>query len=137
MIKNIIFDIGKVLKGWHPDMERFFEAPVSEKVFHAIWGCGWWDEMDRGVIEEEELFRRMVAEAPDCEEQIWFIFDHLALISERYDYAIPWVKELKNQGYQVYFLSNYSRRLRSQVPQTIDFIGNLARIPHPTMCFNL
>lgn len=122
MIKSVVFDIGKVLKGWHPQLDAYFDAETARAVENAIWGSGYWDEMDHGVIDEDVLLDMMIAYAPNCEKQIRYIYNHLELISERYDYAIPWVKELKAAGYQVYFLSNYSRHLRKTVPETIDFI---------------
>ncbi|MGN0295450.1 MAG: HAD family hydrolase [Lachnospiraceae bacterium] len=121
-INTVIFDIGMVLKGWHPQLEKFFGREAAAIVEDAIWGRGYWEEMDRGVADEEVLMNLMAAAAPEYEQQIRYILDHLELISERYDYAIPWVEELKEAGFQVYYLSNYSRRLREKVPQTIDFL---------------
>lgn len=122
MIDTVIFDIGMVLKGWHPQLDQFFDEETARAVEDAIWGHGYWTELDRGVIKEEKLLADMIAVAPRYEKQIRFIYDHLELISERYDYAIPWIKSLKEAGFGVYYLSNYSRHLREQVPQTIDFL---------------
>lgn len=123
MIDTIIFDIGMVLKGWHPEkLNGIFDENTARAVEDAIWGHGYWTEMDRGVIEEEELLDKMIAVAPEYESQIRFAYDHLEMISERYAYAIPWIKSLKEAGFHVYYLSNYSRHLRTQVPQTIDFL---------------
>lgn len=123
MIDTVIFDIGMVLKGWHPEkLNGIFDADTARIVTDAIWGHGYWTEMDRGVIAEEELLNKMIATAPEYASQICFAYDHLELISERYEYAIPWIKELKAAGFHVYYLSNYSRHLRTQVPQTIDFL---------------
>lgn len=121
-IDTVVFDIGMVLKGWHPQLENFFGREAAAIVEDAIWGRGYWEEMDRGIVDEEVLMNLMAAAAPEYEQQIRYILDHLELISERYDYAIPWVKELKEAGFHVYYLSNYSRRLREKVPQTIDFL---------------
>lgn len=123
MIKNIIFDIGQVLKGWHPErIYEMYDKETADAVIEAIWGTGYWFEMDRGVLSDRELFEKMLAHAPAYREQITYVFYHLEEISERMEYAIPWIRELKAGGYGVYFLSNYSRHLREQVPQTIDFI---------------
>lgn len=122
-IDTVVFDIGMVLKGWHPQLEKFFGREAAAIVEDAIWGRGYWEEMDRGIVDEEVLMNLMAAAAPEYEQQIRYILDHLELISERYDYAIPWVKELKEAGFHVYYLSNYSRRLREKVPQTIDFLS--------------
>ena len=123
MIKNIIFDIGQVLKGWHPErIYKMYDKETADAVIDAIWGTGYWFEMDRGVLSDRELFEKMLACAPAYREQITYVYDHLEEISERMEYAIPWIHEMKDSGYRVYFLSNYSRHLRRQVPQTIDFL---------------
>lgn len=123
MINTVIFDIGMVLKGWHPErLNGIFDEDTANIVRDAIWGHGYWNEMDRGVIDEDELLHKMIAVDPEHESQIRYVYDHLEIISERYEYAIPWIKKLKEAGFRVYYLSNYSRHLRKQVPQTIDFL---------------
>ena len=122
MIKNVVFDIGMVLKGWHPQLDKFFGADTAGKVENAIWGSGLWTEFDRGIIPENELIDRMVSLEPEHEKEIRYILGNLGLISERYDYSIGWINELKEKGYGVYYLSNYSRIMRDTVPETIDFI---------------
>ena len=40
----------------------------------------------------------------------------------RRDYAIPWIKQLKEKGYGVYYLSNFSRKAEVECAHTLDFI---------------
>lgn len=122
VIKNVVFDIGQVLKGWQADLSPFFDETTARAVEDAIWGTGYWTELDLGILEDEVLFEKMYEYAPDYKEQIAFMLNHLELVSERFDYAIPWIEKLKAAGYHVYYLSNYSRHLRKAVPHTIDFL---------------
>ena len=90
MIKNIIFDIGQVLKGWHPErIYKMYDKETADAVIDAIWGTGYWFEMDRGVLSDRELFEKMLACAPAYREQITYVYNHLEEISERMEYAIP------------------------------------------------
>ena len=43
----------------------------------------------------------------------------------RYDYAIPWIRELKNQGYGVYYISNFGRQPHIQCSQVLDFLPEM------------
>ena len=38
------------------------------------------------------------------------------------DYAIPWISELKERGYRVLFLSNYSEFIMNSKPEVLDFL---------------
>lgn len=126
MIRNVIFDIGQVLKGWHPErISAMFEPDVAKAVYDAVFTSGHWVEMDLGVEDDEAVFEKMIAKAPQYKKEILYFLDHLLEVSERFDYSIPWISQLKELGYRVYFLSNYSRHLRKTVPQTIDFLPYL------------
>lgn len=122
MIRTVVFDIGRVMMNWDPNLELIYDKETAQKVDAAIWKSPWWNELDRGVIPEEELFQKMVAEEPDYEEQILYVLNHLEIAASPRDYAIPWVKELKSLGYQVLFLSNYSNHLIKNVPEAVAFV---------------
>ncbi len=123
MIRNVVFDIGQVLKGWHPErISAMFPPDVAKAVYDAVFTSGHWVEMDLGIMDDEAVFEKMIAKAPQYKEEILFFLNHLIEVSERFDYSIPWITQLKELGYHVYFLSNYSRHLRKTVPQTIDFL---------------
>lgn len=119
---NIIFDIGQVLMGWRPKLDIYFPAPIAHEVEHAIWGTGYFEELDLGIVPEEEVLQKMIASAPHLEQQIIYTWNHLDGLCERFDYAVPWIKDLKAKGHSVYFISNYSKHLRESVPQVLDFL---------------
>jgi len=122
MIKNIIFDIGMVLVGWYPEtISQFLDPEVAQHVYRAIWGSGNWECLDLGVEEDQEVVNRMLALEPDYREEILYMLDHLELISEQFAYAKTWIRECKEAGYGVYYLSNYSRLLRERQPGLTDF----------------
>jgi putative hydrolase of the HAD superfamily len=125
MIKNVIFDIGKVLTAfeWLKFMEEMFDdAAVREKITKAVWESGWWKELDRGVIPEEEVLMHLREEAGEYVESMNYAFDHLDKCFLRTEYSANWVKELKALGYNVYFLSNYSKFVMRQAPDSRDFL---------------
>jgi len=124
LINTIIFDIGDVLMNFDniAYIHRMFQNDETERhVQDAIWGSGYWDEMDRG-LEAQEALRRMVAADPDYEKEISSAFYHIEQCMGRKEYAIPWIQELKRRGYQVFYLSNYSTYVMKAKPEVLDFI---------------
>ena len=124
MIKNIIFDIGKVLVGfnWQGYIRERYDEETAAIIRKAIWGHGYWHQLDYGVMPEEEIIQNFVRFAPEYEQQIRDGFLNTGDCMSRLDYAIPWLKELKARGYNLYFLSNYSRFLIRIRPDVLDFI---------------
>ena len=41
---------------------------------------------------------------------------------KRYEYAIPWIRELKSKGYRVLYLSNFSEKAETDCAHALDFI---------------
>ena len=128
MIKTVIFDIGRVLIGfeWKEYVHALFGNPAVEaEVTDATFGSGIWNEMDRGVWSEEEVLARFIARAPKREKEIRVAFDQVGCCTERKEYAIPWIENLKARGYRVLFLSNYSEHVRKRSTHALDFLPHL------------
>lgn len=114
MIKNIIFDMGKVLIDF--DRSYFLDCfdvhgedrdILMKEVFYSVE----WAMMDRGTLDEKDAYERVIKNIPE------------RLHSKAYDCLFNWdkyvkpiegmweyVKELKDRGYKIYLLSNASRR---------------------------
>ena len=124
MIKNIIFDIGRVLVGfnWQKYICDRYGEETGMILRKAIWGHGYWQQLDYGILPEEEVIENFIRFEPDYAEQIRDGFLNTGDCMSRLDYAIPWMKELKERGYNVYFLSNYSPFLIRIRPDVLDFI---------------
>lgn len=124
MIKTIIFDIGNVLMkfAWWPYVTSIFDEETAKIVSEAIWREGYWNEFDRGVMTEEEIHEKMVACAPEYEKEIHRALDNVAQCMHKFDYSIPWIQDLKEKGYQVLYLSNYSNYLMRMKPEVLDFL---------------
>lgn len=128
MIKNVVFDIGNVLAGfaWKEFYSSFgFSEEIKEKLADATVRSPLWSELDRGKMTDEELLKGFVANDPSIERQIRQVFEDITDMILRYDYAIPWLKELKGQGYGVYYISNFSRRAHIQCAEALDFLKEM------------
>ena len=127
MIKTIIYDIGNVLMSWDwtGHTKRLFGEELGKKVFDATAGSPFWEELDRGVLQLEDVIDGMCRQVPELEEQIRYAFTHTEGVSEPRDYAIPWVQEMKEKGYRVLYLSNYSIWAMMMNPKSLAFIPHM------------
>ena len=124
-IKNIVFDIGNVLVGfvWQDFYKSFgYSEEVNERLADATVRSEFWSEMDRGKLTDEELLEGFIANDPSIEKEIREIFKNITNMILRYDYAIPWLKELKGRGYGVYYISNFAHKAHVECAAALDFL---------------
>lgn len=125
MIKNIIFDIGNVLCAfrWR---EYFQEFGYSEEIFERLAKATAlnedWNEFDRGALTREEILQLFVENDPGIEKEIRETLTNIKDLLARYEYAVPWVQELKAKGYHCYYLSNFSLPAWEDCQHVLDFI---------------
>ena len=125
MIKNIVFDVGKVLVDfdWQGFMDTLgFPPDVYEKVANATVLSELWNEFDRSKMTDEEILEGFLEKAPGCEKEIMQFWDNMGNCIKQYGYVHEWIQRLKGQGYGVYLLSNYSRRMYSQSIEELSFV---------------
>ncbi len=112
--KTIIFDIGYVLVDydWNEYLHTIFsDEHTIEVVADALYNHGVWNELDRGVWTDEQLRAGFIAPAPDYAEQIMEAYDRAGEALSTRPYAHDWIQGLKDRGYQVLYLSNWSEHI--------------------------
>ncbi|HCI28653.1 MAG TPA: HAD family phosphatase [Fervidobacterium sp.] len=110
MIKNIVFDLGRVLVKWYPCeyAAEMFGEKVAEEICAKVYNSPDWTEIDRGTIKEAEFWERKKKELPHLEKELEHLshksLDFLESIEENTALILP----LKNAGYNLYVLSNFN-----------------------------
>lgn len=125
VIKNVIFDVGRVLVAfnWEEYLRGFgFSEEKFDKIAKATFLSPVWPERDRGLYDEEEYIRQFTALAPEYSEDIRKVVRESYKTVEMYPYAETWVKYLKNQGYHLYILSNYSHYMLKNTREKLAFL---------------
>lgn len=128
MIKNIIFDVGKVLVEWNPAaafQKLGFEDEISAKVAAATVESKDWDEFDRSALPDEEQFAVFIKNAPEYEKEIRLFLENVSLAIAQYSYSRAWILELKKRGYHVYILSNYSKWTYEHTQEALSFLSDV------------
>lgn len=113
MVKNIVFDIGKVLVDFVPEkVMREIGIPKEEipSLIKATCNSSWWGELDRGVMTDNEIIEHMKQDAPTLSDSIDLFFENRwKNLVELFPYAVDWIKGLKKDGFKIYLLSNYPK----------------------------
>lgn len=125
MIKNIIFDIGNVLMPfqYRSFYESFgYEEEIVERLSKATAQSPDWNELDRGVLSYEEVLARFVQNDPGLKEIIPRVFVDLHDILDVYDYTESWIRQLKEAGYGVYYLSNFFQKADEDCKDMMGFL---------------
>lgn len=127
MIKTVIFDIGRVLLGfeWYDYIYSIMDKETADIATEAMWGTGYWHEIDRAVIPIPELLEMFYSAAPDYKDAIKLAFDRVGECVRKYDYPVTWIKDLKERGYQVLYLSNMSEYVMGEAPDAFDFLEHM------------
>jgi len=112
MINTIVLDIGQVLAEfrWEAYLKDCgYNEETRQKVSKATILSKVWCEVDRGVLSEQEIVAICCAQEPSVTQEITTLFDNFIELVQEYDYSENFVRQLKENGYKVYLLSNFGR----------------------------
>lgn len=113
MIKNIVFDMGRVLI--HYDAKNYVKKHVKDSVsiellYHEIFCSVEWLKMDRGVMTVDEAIASIQKGVPESHHST------VQLLIQNWHSDIPpfpqmedLIANLKTHGYRIYLLSNTSK----------------------------
>ena len=124
MIKAVVFDIGNVLVdfGWKDFLKKNYPDPaLREELAGVLFKSPEWQYCDAHDLTLEEEIRLFTEKAPHLEKEIRYILTHMADYFSVYPYTYTWIRTLKKWGYQVYYLSNYSRAALEQTKEILAF----------------
>ena len=125
MINTIIFDLGNVLVGF--GWEKFLReiAPEDKDYLaleRAIFRNPAWVEHDKGLLTEQEELAEFISAAPEYEAQIRQAYENLSGCVWNLPYTVPWLQELKAEGFRIYALSNWPKHVYDLRGARLDFL---------------
>lgn len=109
MYKNIIFDIGNVLLSFNP--REYLEEKITEDkiedLYREIFQSKEWIMLDRGTITENEAINKIIERNINYGNDIKLVFEDWYDILKPIEETIEILKELKENGYKIFYLSNF------------------------------
>lgn len=124
-MKAVIFDLGNVLVkyDWEGYLRGFgFEEDTYQKAARAMFLNKTWVQGDEGIYNEETWLQAFIENAPECENEIRKVYETLGGCIYRFDYTMELIRHFREEGYQIYYLSNYSEYLRKASGDSLSFI---------------
>ncbi|MFX0177347.1 MAG: HAD family hydrolase [Candidatus Hodarchaeota archaeon] len=119
MINNIIFDLGNVLFNWDPEnfLLRFTNKKQKVKWFlDNIIHSREWLGLDKGLLNLKEAESKFLFSYPKEKALISSFFKHWMEILTPISKNVLISKDLKENGYKIYILSNF-------IKEAFDFIN--------------
>lgn len=125
-INTVIFDIGQVLLSydWKQYLSTFgYDKETFDRIANAVFLNEDWEKGDAGVVstsaEWEALF---LANAPEDEAAVRAVFAGICHTIAPLPYTDALVARLKEEGYRLYYLSNYSEPLFQDTKHYMGFL---------------
>lgn len=126
MIKNIIFDVGDVLLEYRwKDMLKDYGLPDDEayKVGNLMFNDNLWHEFDLANMTHDEIVGQYLKNYPEYAEVMQWFMTHGELMHVKREDVWEKVHKLKEKGYGIYILSNYSQELFEKHTKDAPFIS--------------
>ena len=122
-IKNIVFDLGRVLIKFEP--KEYIEQNVPEKkredFYNGIFGSTEWLMLDRGTLSYEDAKKIFKERVPGADKQIDRLFDvDLFEILQPIEENVKLLSKLKEK-YNLYILSNFHQPAFEHIFKKYDF----------------
>lgn len=120
MIKNVIFDLGRVIYTFWPReylVRLGYDEATTDALMRLIFDSPLWIEMDRGACTFEESIAHFCQNEPSLAEEVKRVFqadwvnDVIRIMPE----SLAFFYEVKKQGYRIYILSNFCAESFAQV----------------------
>lgn len=130
MIKNIVFDVGDVLIEYRWKqmlMDYGLSETDAKRVGDRLFNDpdGLWRQFDLGVKSDEEVIQSFENKYPeDAKAMRWFL-THGEYMPVARPHIWEMVHNLKQDGYKLFILSNYSESLFKKHTEYADFIKDM------------
>ncbi len=126
MIKNVIFDLGKVLINNDPSeyLRKYgYDEEKYQALLDAIWTDSLWGDMDVAKYESfKDIIEIYVEKHKELEPELrrFFAEDWMELYVA-YEDTVRFFNEVYEQGYNIYLLTNFSKDGYEYISNKFDF----------------
>ena len=125
MIKNIVFDISNVLAPFRFKeylAEKGFDKDMIKRIIKASAMTPFWTEFEKGKLSYDEAMNGFISADQDIADELHKAYDSCAGIMGKYDYTEGWIRSLKDAGYRLYCITNFTPAGYEQCYDCISFV---------------
>lgn len=129
MIRNVVLDLGGVLITYHPVssiVKAGYSREDAERLNRSVFLDPLWTELDRGTYASMAEALPLFCKAhPEDAELIrsFFSGNWMELLFQPIEESVVFLKKLKQQGYRVYFLTNYATDSYQETSSRLPFFS--------------
>lgn len=126
MIKNVIFDIGNVLMTFDPYhyyQTVFADKERTKQICQHIFTHEAWLKYDQGILFIKDLYQIYHKEFCEYHLEIDEILSNWMKLMQPITTSFTCMKQLKNEGYHIYILSNISKDSTDYLKATQPFFS--------------
>ena len=130
MIKNVVFDLGRVIYTYAPldDLvEHGLSKEAVERFMERIYDSPMWQEIDRGTYTVAGAVKKWCSIYPDMEQDLRLIFNDGwidRIISIMPD-SLEFFYKVKERGFKIYLLTNFSEDAFAHVSARDSFFDDV------------
>ena len=127
MLRNVIFDLGNVLISFKPEeylIKKNYDKTERETILSDIFRSREWLLLDNGDITCDDAIRSIAENSALKTAEITRIFKNRMEIFYPIANNIKLIPELKEQGFKLYFLSNFPGDIFPEVRRDYSFFSH-------------
>lgn len=125
MIKNIVFDMGNVILRWDPEyIANKLSNNLNEQrvIIKELFNSRQWQMLDQGTISLDEALQQIYLQTnKEYHDLLKYALYHWYDYLEIFDEMVPLIKELKQQDYKIYLLSNCGLQIKDYFHKVAAF----------------
>ena len=110
-ITQVIFDVGGVLVDWRArkTLSQLYGAQKADELMQVVFATPLWqEEIDLGHWSPGEILAALAQQTPSLSQEILAIQKQMDCFAPPIPEMLPLVVRLKQQGFGLYYLSNYA-----------------------------
>ena len=118
MIRNIIFDLGNVLVSFRPSeyfTKENYPENIKATILNDIFESKQWIMLDKGEISLPEAIDAIASVSSLKKEEIAHVFNLRTNLMFPLDQNVKLLSGLKNQGFKLYYLSNFPKDVFDEI----------------------
>ena len=126
-IDTIVFDIGNVLVNfaWEDFLRnKGYDEEMVQRMGKASVFSDDWVQWDIGLLSSEEIAELFAQNDPEIGDELRKSFTDLDDVVTLRERTIPWIHALKDAGYRVLYLSNFSKQAYDGCPEAMAFLDH-------------
>lgn len=121
MINTIVFDVGRVLVdfNWRTYLKSFhYDEKTKNAIAEGMFLSETWQKFDRSEMSDQQLIDEFISHIPEYAKEVREVFEHCGKTVSVYEDTKDWIDELKQDGYKIYVLSNYPKKMYEDTVDT-------------------